>query len=93
MGHHNLVPNGRERLEMLDACKDEHDLIQDLMDNTDRIQRLFPTVTAKRSQMKRSVGHIRHMWFQMYWEMSERMQLLAYLQKSNQGRAFMNDNY
>ena len=93
MSHHNPPPNEVERGHMLDACQLENDMISALISNTDRIQMLFPTITAKRSQMRRSVGHIRTMWFKSYWEFNERFRLLAYWQKAAEGRTFMDNNY
>ena len=93
MSHHNPPPLQEDRDRMLDACEADAAIITSLMNNTDEAQRRYPTVPLKRSQMKRSVGHIRTKWFETYWEYNERFRLLSYWQTANQGKAFMDSNY
>jgi len=91
--HHEQIPNTRQRSLYLTACEQNKDLIEDLMNETPRIRRLFPTVASKKSQMERSAAHIRFMFDETYWELNERFELLGYLNTATAGETYARNNY
>ena len=68
MTHHFNPPNEFMREEQLESCKQERDLINDIMNNTQRVQKIYPTIPERRSQLRRSIAHIGTMWTRQYWE-------------------------
>lgn len=93
MSHHFNPPNEFMREEQLESCKQERDLINDIMNNTQRVQKIYPTIPERRSQLRRSIGHIGTMWTRQYWEVSERFQLLSYYQTATTAKTWMDNNY
>ena len=93
MSHHFNPPNESMRGDQLEICKQERDLMNDIMNETQRVKRIYPTISERRSQLRRSIGHIRTMWERQYWEFGERFQLLSYYQTAVAAQTWMDENY